>query len=200
MSEADKVPKEIEKLTRRQFLPIIGPTKGKVLAYIICDTRPKRVLEVGTLISYSAILMNKYIDADAVLTTIEIHEEEAEMVFLDADKSEYIDYLRLVEANLHQGSVIVADNAGIFAAEVKDYPEYVRSSGEYKSEYHPLGETELKWAGNCDRIALTSEMSIVDKPNAFRSILSFYITRALVRMQANIGRIGDRVDGLCKLL
>jgi predicted O-methyltransferase YrrM len=69
---------------------------------------------------------------------------EFDMVFIDADKSEYIDYLRLVEDRLHKGSVIVADNAGIFARQMRDYLDYVRSSGKYKSKYVPVGEDGLE--------------------------------------------------------
>ena len=67
-------------------------------------------------------------------------KDKFDMVFIDAEKSEYIDYLRLVEDKLHKGSVIVADNAGIFADEMKDYLDYVRNSGKYSSEYLPFDE------------------------------------------------------------
>ena len=40
--------------------------------------KPTHVLEVGTLIGYSAILMGKELDADAEIVTIEIHRDEAE--------------------------------------------------------------------------------------------------------------------------
>ena len=55
------------------------------------------------------------------------------------------DYLRglrarLVEPKIQKGSVIVADNAGIFADEMKDYLHYVRASGKYSSRYVPVGE------------------------------------------------------------
>ena len=63
-----------------------------------------------------------------------------DMVFIDAEKSEYMEYLRLVEAKLHKGSVVGADNAGIFADEMKDYLDYVRSSGKYSSKYVSFGE------------------------------------------------------------
>jgi predicted O-methyltransferase YrrM len=66
------------------------------------------------------------------------------MVFIDADKTEYLDYLRLAEDKLHKGSVVVADNAGIFADQMKDYVDYVRSSGRYSSEYVPVGEDGLE--------------------------------------------------------
>lgn len=178
MSEADGVIREIEKMTRKQFLPILGPHKGKILLEVVRDINPKHVLEVGTFIGYSAILIAKELGSKAHLITIEIHEDEAktareniirakvpptvevvvgdakevilkltgkfDMVFIDADKSEYLEYLELVEDKLHKGSVIVADNAGIFANEMKDFLNYVRSSGKYKSRFVPVGTDGLE--------------------------------------------------------
>jgi predicted O-methyltransferase YrrM len=62
------------------------------------------------------------------------------MVFIDAAKEEYFDYLRLIEKKLHKGSAVVADNAGIFADQMKEYLDYVRSSGKYASKYMSFGE------------------------------------------------------------
>ena len=67
-----------------------------------------------------------------------------DMVFVDADKTEYLAYLRLAEDKLHKGSVIVADNAGIFADEMKDYLDHVRFSGKYSSKYVSVGEDGLE--------------------------------------------------------
>jgi predicted O-methyltransferase YrrM len=178
VSAANEVLMEIEKRTKKEFLPIVGPQKGRRLAEIIRKMKPERVLEVGTLIGYSAILMAKELGSAAVLITIEIDDDEAniarenirrakvkptvnvivgdaidviptltgkfDVVFIDADKTEYIDYLRLVEDRLHRGSVVVADNAGIFAFQMKDYLDYVRSSGKYKSQYVPFGGDGLE--------------------------------------------------------
>lgn len=178
MNKAESVLKEIEKMTEKEFLPIVGPYKGKVLVDVIHEIRPKRVLEVGTLIGYSAILMAKELESEAHLVTIEIDADEVEiarknikkanvaptidviegdaikvipeltgkfdLVFIDADKKEYIDYLRLAEGRLHKGSMVVADNAGIFAEQMRDYLHYVRSSGKYNSRYVPVGEDGLE--------------------------------------------------------
>jgi len=67
-----------------------------------------------------------------------------DLVFIDADKSEYLDYLRLVEDKLHKGSVVVADNAGIFADQMQDYLDYVRSSQRYKSKFVRIGRDGLE--------------------------------------------------------
>jgi predicted O-methyltransferase YrrM len=53
-------------------------------------------------------------------------------------------YLQSVEGKLHEGSVIVADSAGIFADEMRDYLDYVRSSGKYSSRYVSKGEDGLE--------------------------------------------------------
>jgi len=172
-TKAEQVLREIEALSQRQFLPIVGPEKGQVLVDTIRKLKPKRVLEVGTLIGYSTILMGKELPADAELITVEIHADETklaeenirraeippkarvlvgnalqlipklsgefDMVFIDAEKTEYLQYLLLAENKLHAGTVVVADNAGIFADQMSDYLEYVRSSGRYKSRYVPFG-------------------------------------------------------------
>jgi len=67
-----------------------------------------------------------------------------DLVFIDAEKSEYRDYLQLVEGELHKGSTLVADNARIFADEMKEYLDYVRFSGKYSSKYVAVGEDGLE--------------------------------------------------------
>ena len=174
LTKADEVLKEIERMTEDEFLPIIGPHKGKVLVEAFRKAKPKHVLEVGTLIGYSAILIGKELNKEATITTIEIHKNEAQVakqnieragipprvdvivgdalkviptlkecfdaIFIDAEKTEYFQYLKLTENKLHEGTVIVADNAGIFADQMQDYLDYVRNSGKYKSSFVQVGE------------------------------------------------------------
>jgi predicted O-methyltransferase YrrM len=60
-SEPDNiVPKilaEIEETARKEFLPSIGPIKGKIIEDVIKEYNPKKALEIGTLHGYSAILI-----------------------------------------------------------------------------------------------------------------------------------------------
>jgi len=178
LSKADEILKEIERTAESKFLPIVGPEKGRVLVKIVRETEPKRVLEVGTLVGYSAILMGKELGSETRLIGIEIDDDEArialrnveraeipptvevivgdakevipklagkfDLVFVDAKKSEYLEYLRLVEAKLHKGSTIVADNAGIYANQMKDYLGYVRSSRKYRSRFVAVGQDGLE--------------------------------------------------------
>lgn len=169
LNKAEEVLKEIEDAARgEKFLPIVGPSRGKILVKVIREVKPKRVLEIGTLVGYSAILMGKELGSDAHLITIEIDANNAklakknirkaeipptvevlvgdalkiipklkgdfDLVFIDADKEQYLEYLRLVEDKLHKGSVIVADNVEHAPA----YLDYVRSSGKYNSRFESL--------------------------------------------------------------
>ncbi len=77
LSNVDKILKEIEEKAETEFLPIVGPERGKILSEEIRKAEPKRVLEVGTLIGYSAILMGRELSKKAQIITIENHVEEA---------------------------------------------------------------------------------------------------------------------------
>jgi len=52
-----KVLAEIEETARMNSLPSIGPTKGKIVESVLKEHKPKKVLEIGTLHGYSAILI-----------------------------------------------------------------------------------------------------------------------------------------------
>lgn len=176
VSEADEVLRSIERSVWRRYFPIIGPEKGKILVDVIHEINPKRIVEVGTLVGYSTIIMAKELESDVEIITIEIDEDEAELakenirkaevkpnirvlvgdaldiipklngvfdkVFIDADKSEYLDYLRLIEGKLHTGSVIVADNTNISTHSMQKYVDYVRNSGKYDSQFRLVN-----WSG-----------------------------------------------------
>lgn len=172
-SKADEVLRYIERTAHRRYLPIIGSERGRILVALIRRIKPKRILEVGTFVGYSTILMGKELESDTEIVTIEIDEDEAELakqnirkaeikprvtvlvgdaleltaeldgrfdlVFLDAAKSEYLSYLGNVESNLQRGSVVLADNAGIYSYSMRSYLDYVRRSGKYESKFVPAG-------------------------------------------------------------
>jgi predicted O-methyltransferase YrrM len=174
MGTADMVLRDIEAAAENEFLPIIGPYTGKYLAEEVRKAKPMHVLEVGTLIGYSAILIGKDMPEGSEIVTIEIHRSEAEeagrniqkagipakvkiitgnaldviptlqgpfdLAFIDAEKTEYKQYLVLAEPNLRKGAVVFADNAGIFASQMADYLDYVRHSGRYESRYIEVGK------------------------------------------------------------
>jgi predicted O-methyltransferase YrrM len=186
--------RELEQIAKREHLPSIGPIKGKIISDLIKRYKPTKILEIGTLHGYSAILMVDLLFDDGKLITIEIDKNLADiarkniakaglshkievisgnaleviptltgykfdLIFLDAAKSEYLQYLRLLEEKhlMKKDSVVVADNVILYENEMKDYLEYVRNSDRYKSQ---TTETTLEFNKNVKdalEISLRSE-------------------------------------------
>ena len=59
LNKSEIIPREIEKRAHKEFLPIVSPEKGHVLAKEIRKAKLNPVLEVSALIGYSAIIMEK---------------------------------------------------------------------------------------------------------------------------------------------
>src|SRR5881628_3719841 len=73
MEMAEKVLLEIEDEIRKgRFIPIVGPVKGKVLSVLTKIISAKKILEVGTAVGYSSLLMYKASGRRAKITTIEL--------------------------------------------------------------------------------------------------------------------------------
>ncbi len=76
--ETQKVLKRLERMGERKLLPSIGPIKGKMIADVVEDYKPKKILEIGTLYGYSAILMRSLLpDENGKVLTVEIDKEYA---------------------------------------------------------------------------------------------------------------------------
>lgn len=131
-------------------VPIIRRSMQRFLKLMLSMNKPKTVLEVGTAVGFSAILMATY--SDAKITTIEKYEkripiarenfeksgykdrinfltgdatdilkeladdvksgkrEPFDMVFMDAAKAQYINFLPDVQTLLKSGGVLITDN------------------------------------------------------------------------------------------
>jgi predicted O-methyltransferase YrrM len=77
LDRIDKVLRKIEQKAKRgkRFLPIVGPEKGKFYYLITKAVGAKRILELGTLIGYSALLFSKAMDKKGKVVTIE-HDKD----------------------------------------------------------------------------------------------------------------------------
>jgi predicted O-methyltransferase YrrM len=175
VNKAIDILNSLDEIGKKQFIPSIGPVKGKIIADIIREYKPKKILEIGSLYGYSAILMASVMssydgDDDIKVVTIEINKNNGsiakgnikdaellnkielitgdalevipklgykfDLLFLDAAKDQYLQYLKLSEEIniIKNDSIIIADNVGISKNEMMDYLEYVRNSGKYKSK------------------------------------------------------------------
>jgi predicted O-methyltransferase YrrM len=70
------------------------------------------------------------IEGDA-LKTLPTLKGEYDFVFIDALKSDYLKYLKLIEPKLVPGTVIVADNVIRSARAMPDFLDYIQNSSDY---------------------------------------------------------------------
>lgn len=66
---------ELESYSRQTNVPIIRPSMQSLLKLLLAMKQPKRILEVGCAIGFSALLMSEYAPSDCRITTIEKYEK-----------------------------------------------------------------------------------------------------------------------------
>lgn len=66
---------EIEQEAQNDYVPIIRKEMQQFLKLLLAMNRPKRILEVGTAVGFSAILMAEYNPVPCQITTIENYEK-----------------------------------------------------------------------------------------------------------------------------
>lgn len=76
LAPMDSVCKELESIANQERIPIMDPDTAQFIRVMGLSTSPKRILEIGTAIGYSAYIMLR--STQAQLTSIEIHPERFE--------------------------------------------------------------------------------------------------------------------------
>lgn len=162
---------EIEMYAEENSIPIINKISSQLLIDIVTREAPQSILEIGTAVGYSALLMANHMPKDSKIITIEQDanridtaydfitragkieqiqlidgdagevltqlEGPFDMVFIDAAKGQYLDYLQKVIDKLSIGAVVVADNVlfrGMVRSEqpvLKRYRTIVKRLQEY---------------------------------------------------------------------
>lgn len=137
---------ELKEYAKVNDVPIIRDSTKNLIKLIINIKKPKEILEVGTAIAYSSLIMAS-VDKNIKITTIEDFErrqQEAEkniskydkynqitlikddatnffndnkdkkelydIVFLDAAKGQYINWLPYIKRLMKKDSILIADN------------------------------------------------------------------------------------------
>lgn len=135
---------EIEKYAVQNQVPVIRKSMQQLLKFILVMVKPKNILEVGTAIGFSALLMSEYAPAGCHIDTIEKYEKRIpiakenfvrggksdvitllegdameilqtlegsyDLVFMDAAKGQYINFLPDILRLLAPGGLLVSDN------------------------------------------------------------------------------------------
>ncbi len=101
---------EIEGIAKKNSLPSIGPIKGEIIIDIIKKYKPKRILEIGTLHGYSAILMancllsvnnnagkdNDNANKETIVTCLEIDQQLANIAKKNIEKAGLSDRIEVI--------------------------------------------------------------------------------------------------------
>lgn len=135
---------ELEKKAVEGGVPVIRKSMQTFLRLLLAMKKPKRILEVGTAVGFSALLMAEYAPADCRIVTIENYgkriplarenfaeagreeqitllagdaadvlktlSEPFDLIFMDAAKAQYINFLPEVLRLLSVGGTLVSDN------------------------------------------------------------------------------------------
>lgn len=73
--ENSEILEEIEQAGLRDSVPIIRKEMQSFLKVLLAIKRPTRILEVGTAVGFSALLMSEYAPEECTITTIENYEK-----------------------------------------------------------------------------------------------------------------------------
>lgn len=135
---------QIEREALESYVPIIRKDMQSFLKLLLTVQKPMRILEVGTAVGFSAILMAEYAPEGCKIVTIENYdkripiakqnferagksdqitllegdatevlktlEEPFDMIFMDAAKGQYINFMSDVLRLLKKDGVLVSDN------------------------------------------------------------------------------------------
>lgn len=102
---------EIAREAAMSFVPIIRRETAALLKTMVALKRPKRILEVGTAIGYSALLMARVMPSAAHITTIEKFEKRIPIAKANFKRAGLEDRITLLEGDAGE---ILADLSGSF--------------------------------------------------------------------------------------
>ncbi len=74
-TENSEILETIEKEALEAFVPIIRKEMQSLMKVLVSLKKPARILEVGTAVGFSALLMSEYAPAECRITTIEKYEK-----------------------------------------------------------------------------------------------------------------------------
>ena len=90
---------QIEKEALETYVPIIRRETQSFLKTLLAAKRPERILEVGTAVGFSALLMAEYSPADTRITTIEKYEKRIPIAKENFRKAGRQDQITLLEGD-----------------------------------------------------------------------------------------------------
>ena len=89
----------IEEEARAALVPVIRKEMATFLKVILAMTRPENILEIGTAVGYSAVLMSENISETAKITTIENYDVRIPIAKANIKRAGKEDVIKLIEGD-----------------------------------------------------------------------------------------------------
>lgn len=90
---------KIKEKALENHIPIIMDDTLEVIAKVLTEKKPKKILEIGTAVGYSAMCFSKYLAEDGLIDTIERDEERIEEAKQNFKKVEVENKINLYEGD-----------------------------------------------------------------------------------------------------
>ena len=161
---------ELEKIKQKaleEHIPILMDDTLEKIEEILKQEKPKRILEIGTAVGYSASMFAKFTSDDCIIDTIgnavEILptlNETYDIVFIDAAKGKYPIFLQEGLRMVKNEGIILADNILYKGYVMSDYNAHkqrtaVRHLREYIKEIMENDKCESEILETGDGLAIT---------------------------------------------
>ena len=151
----EEVLRSIEREAPVRGLPIIGPERGVFLDEVVISHSPKKILEIGTLVGYSAIRMARLIKGVS-LTCIEVDGDIAGVARSNIDAAGLADRVEII---IGDAKKVIPEMAGTFDMVFID---------ARKEEY-------LSYLKACERLLGPGSVVVADNVKVFAKEMSDYL-------------------------
>ena len=99
LTERDPLIKEIESYSKEKNIPILDKHAAQFLEQMILISRPKKVLEIGTAVGYSSILIARMLRKKGSVDTIEKSTDNIELANDYIQRAELSDKINLISGD-----------------------------------------------------------------------------------------------------
>lgn len=94
--------KVMEKYAEDNHVPIVQPEVAQLLKVLLKIKNPKNILEIGTAIGYSALVMAEITSTECKITTIERRKDMIELAIDNISKTEYGNKINILEGEAEE--------------------------------------------------------------------------------------------------
>jgi predicted O-methyltransferase YrrM len=118
----------MDRATTRWHIPVIGRAKGRVIRRLIDRHRPRRAVEIGSLLGYSAILIAGSLPPGGKLVCIEAHPYLARFVEHNVAEAGLARRVKVVAGDALRALPLLAGrfDFALIDAVKEDYLDYLR--------------------------------------------------------------------------